>query len=70
MAETHCRFLMRIWTLHELKQNGFTTDELSRIYTPMILPSAEYVEYHALITREDSDELELIQCQALKAIYG
>ena len=72
MAETHKSFKRRLWTLTNLKKNGFNKERLLKVYTTMIRPSPEYLStvYHSMITKADSDELERIQCQALKAIYG
>ena len=62
----------RLWALRHLKRNGFSQDDLIRVYKAMILPIAEYCSavYHTMITLADSLELERLQMQALKNIYG
>ena len=66
------KFKNRIWALRHLKRNGFKQNDLVRVYRSMIRPVAEYCSpvYHPLITQKDSHELERIQMQALKTIFG
>ena len=66
------KFKSRVWCLRHLKKNGFSTSELVKVYKTMIRPVAEYCSsvYHALITGVDTLEMERIQMQALKAIFG
>ena len=68
----HRRFKSRVWALRHLKINGFKQNELVRVYKMMIRPVAEYCSsvFHSMITQSDSLELERIQMQALKRIYG
>ena len=65
-------FKMRLWTLYHLKKNGFKKEELVKVYESMIRPVAEYcsVAFDSFITQADSDELERVQSQALKIIFG
>ena len=62
----------RTWGLAALKKNGFTDDELIRVYKSQMRPVAEYssVAWHSLLTREQSENIERQQSQALKHIYG
>ena len=62
----------RLWTLRNLKNSGFTEEELVRVYTTMIRPVADYaaVVYHSLLTDEQDEEIENLQNAALKMIYG
>ena len=72
MSVLQRKFKSRIWALRHLKQNGFKQGELVQVYKTMIRPVAEYCSsvFHALITKADSYELERIQMQALKVIFG
>ena len=63
------KFKCRIWSLRHLKRNGFTQGELVRAYVAMIRPYCSVV-FHSLITQSDSNELERVQGQALKVIFG
>ena len=66
------KFKCRLWSLRHLKKNGFSKPDLVKVYKAMILPVAEYCSavFHPLITKSDSNELERIQMQALKGIFG
>ena len=62
----------RIWALRHLRRNGFKQPDLVVVYTSMIRPLAEYCSsvYYSMITDSDSLELERLQMQALKSIFG
>ena len=62
----------RLWTLRNLKNSGFTTEELVRVYTTMIRPVADYaaVAYHSLLTDEQDEAIDNLQNAALKMIFG
>ena len=62
----------RFWTLRNLKKNGFTNEELVRVYTTVIRPVLDYgsVVYHSSLTDEQDELLDRQQNQALKCIYG
>ena len=66
------RVRSRAWTLNALKQNGFTDEDLIRIYCTYVRPIAEYasVAWGTMISQEQSNMLEKQQSQALKNIYG
>ena len=66
------KFKSRIWALRHLKRNGFKQSELVRVYKSMIRPLPEYCSpvFHTMISQSDSLELERIQMQALKGIFG
>ena len=66
------KFKSRIWALRHLKKNGFTNENLVLVYKSMIRPLVEYCScvYHSLITLSDSLELDRLQMQALKTIFG
>ena len=63
---------MRYWMLRNLKSNGFSENELVRVYKTMIRPVADYgcVVYHSCLTIEQDKEIEKLQNHALKCIYG
>ena len=58
--------------LFHLKKAGFKSHELVKVYECMLRPIAEYCScvFYSMITKRDSDELERIQRQALKIIFG
>ena len=58
--------------MRHLKRNGYNNSSLVTVYTSMIRPLAEYCSsvFHALITSSDSYEIERLQMQALKTIFG
>ena len=62
----------RLWTLRNLKNSGFTTEELVRVYTTMIRSVADYaaVVYHSLLTDKQDEAIDNLQNAALKMIYG
>ena len=72
MKLLHRRFKCRMWSLRHVKRNVFKQSELLHVYKAMIRPVAEYcsVIFHTMATQADSLELERIQMQALKGIYG
>ena len=65
-------FRSRYWILRNLKNNGFTTEELLTVYTTMIRLVAEYgcPVFHSSLTDAQDEELERLQSHALKCIFG
>ena len=65
-------FRARLWILRNLKKSGFNADELVHVYQSMLRPVAEYacVVFHSGLTDEQDEQIELLQNQALKCIYG
>jgi uncharacterized protein YbjQ (UPF0145 family) len=51
---------------------GLSEEELLRVYTSSVKSVVEFtsVVYHSMLTKEQSNELERLQMQALKCIYG
>ena len=68
-----CRkFRARIWTLRHLHHNGFSQEDLLRVYKSTILPCHDYCSnvFHSSLTLSQTVTLERLQSKALKAIYG
>ena len=61
-----------LWTLRNLKKNGFSEEEPVKVYTTMIRPVVDYacVVYHSSLTDEQDELLDRLQNQAVKCIYG
>ena len=66
------KFRQRFWTLFNLKKNGFTKEELVRVYKTCIRPVAEYLDvvYHSMLTDDMDEELDRLQNHALRIIFG
>ena len=66
------KFKCRVWAIWHFKCNGFSKEDLVKVYVSMVRPIAEYCSavFHTMITAADSNELDRIQMQALKSIYG
>ena len=72
VREIRRKFASRMWVLRHLAHRGFTVDDLLKVYTSIILPCHDYcsVVFHSSLTATQSDQLERLQAQALKCIYG
>ena len=66
------KFRSRFWTLRNLKNSGFSTEELVTVYKTMIRPMADYActVYHSSLTDEQDETLDGLQNHALKCIFG
>ena len=66
------KFRARFWTLRNLKNSGFTTEELVQVYKTLIRPIADYAcaVYHSSLTDEQDETLDKLQNHALKCIFG
>ena len=66
------KFRTKTWVLHHLGHHGFTQQDLVRVYQSVILPAHDYCSavYNSSITKKQELELERLQAQALKSIYG
>lgn len=66
------RFRERYWTLRHLKHNGFSTEDLVRVYTSIVRPVADYMQevYHSMMNDRLDEAVERLQTHALKCIYG
>ena len=65
------KFRSRIWYLKHLHHNGFSQEELLRVYKTTILPCHNYCStvFHCSLTLSQSIVLKRLQAKALKAIY-
>ena len=65
-------FTSRIWILRHLGHNGFSSRDLLRVYKAVLLPVHDYCScvFHSSLTQTQTQALERLQAQALKAIYG
>ena len=66
------RFRERYWTLRHLRHNGFSTEDLIKVYKSIVRPVAEYMLeiFHSMMTDAQDEGLERLQTHALKCIYG
>lgn len=66
------KFRSRTWILRHLGHRRFRKDELFRVYLSVILPVHDYCSsiYNSCLTQQQVNELERLQAQALKSIYG
>jgi hypothetical protein len=62
----------RYWVLRHLRRFGFDNQELLQVYMSLIRSVIEYcsVVYHSMLSQEMEKQLERVQSQALKIIYG
>ena len=68
-----CRkFRARIWTLQHLHHNGFSQEDLLKVYKSTILPCHDYFSnvFFSSLTLSQTVTLERLHSKALKAIYG
>ena len=66
------KFTSKIWVLRHLSHNGFSKEDLLKVYKSVIRPSHDYCStvYNSSLTQTQSSALERLQAQALKAIFG
>ena len=66
------RFRERYWVLRHLKRNGFTTEDLLKVYKTIVRPVADYMQevYHSCLTDAQYKAIERLQSHALGCIYG
>ena len=66
------KFRTRVWILRHLAHCGLKPPDLVKVYRSVILPCHDYcsVVYHSSLTCAQSDQLERLQSQALKSIFG
>ena len=66
------KYRSRIWILRHLSYSGLSNADLLRVYRSVILPCHDYccVVFHSSLTATQSNQLERLQSQALKCIYG
>ena len=66
------RFRQQMWVLTHLCRFGFSEEELVRVYKSIVRPVADYccVIYHYILTDYEDEEIDRLQAQALKRIFG
>ena len=66
------RFRQKYWVLFHLRRNGFSNEDLFKVYWNIIRPVADYCStvYHAMLTDEQDEVLERCQAHALRCILG
>ena len=72
VEEIKRKFRARIWTLRHLGHVGFSKADLLKVYRSVILPVHDYCScvFNSSLTITQSQALERLQAQSLKAIYG
>ena len=72
--DEHVQFMARkirsrFWTLRNLKNSGFTNDELVKVYKTIIKPVADYActVYHSSLTDEQDELLDNLPTTHLSA---
>ena len=62
----------KLWTLRHLKRSGLSQDDLLGIYKSSIRPILDFAcpTYHLQLTSEMSCEIESLQADAMKIIFG
>ena len=62
----------RFWVLRHLRPFGLSEDKLLSVYKSVVRSVIEFTSlvYHSMLTKEQSNDIERLQMQALKCIYG
>ena len=60
------------FSLYNLKKNGFSNEELVTVYKSSVRPVVDYLDvvYHAMLPDDLDEELDRLQNQALRIIFG
>ena len=66
------RFRQRYWILRHLRHNGFSQEDLIKVYTALVRPVADYMQeaYHSMLSDRLDEDIERLQTHALKCVYG
>lgn len=66
------KFRARLWMPRHLRHRGFNTQELVCVFKSIILPVHDNCStvYNASLTRSQEAQLERLQAQGLKSIFG
>ena len=72
VIEIQRRFRARFWALIHLKKSGFKAKELFDLYKIFIRPVIEFcaVVYHSMLTNKQVLEIERLQKQVVKLVFG
>ena len=62
----------RYWVLRHLRHNGFSDEDLIKVYTAVVSPVADYMMevYHSMLSDRQDESLERLQTHALACIFG
>ena len=68
----HSQYRLSAWSRASVRLFGFTQEELLKVYRTIVRLVADYcaVFYHSILTHYEVQELNRLQAQALKNIYG
>ena len=60
------------FSLYNLKKNGFSNEELVTVHKSSVRPVADYLDvvYHAMLPDDLDEELDCLQTQAIRIIFG
>ena len=66
------KFNARSWIVRHLKGAGVPEKDIVKVYASVVRSALEYASpiYHSLLTKAQEEELERMQRQSLKVIYG
>ena len=66
------KFNTRSWIVRHLKGAGVPDHDIAKVYASVVRSALEYASpiYHSLLTKAQEEELERMQRQCLKVIYG
>ena len=66
------KYSARAWAIRRLKKVKVSVGDLVKIYCALVRPILEFacVIYHCMATKEQADEIERLQRNILKVIYG
>ena len=72
VRETVSKVRRRFWILRHIKHHGLTEEELLAVYCSILRSVLEYacVVFGPMLSQENEEDLERVQSQSLKIIYG
>ena len=72
VSEIKRKFRARFWSLIHLRRAGIHSGELFKLFCVFIRPVIEFCSavYHSMLTKEQSNDIERLQKQAVKLSFG
>ena len=72
IGEIKKKFAKRLWIIRHLKRVQIPIEKLIRIYCALVRPLFDYasVVYHSMLTANQTNDLERLQANALRTIFG